>query len=159
VASIAPELLNLIDMEEIDAESVHDCTDERVMEFLESTKERESSVTAEFVKVEVLAQVTFVMSEKDPALRIMKAVADYHSRHRILRLHFINGKLKKAVEHLVSVIKPATLKALIESRLEMDKLEIKKDFLELVAYLKKMDIMHDERRHVVEYTKTGDSGI
>jgi hypothetical protein len=33
VASIDPELLeNLIDMDEIDAESVGDCTDERVME-------------------------------------------------------------------------------------------------------------------------------
>jgi hypothetical protein len=51
VASIDPELLeNLIDMEEIDANSVDDCTDESVMEFLESTKERNTSVTAEFVK-------------------------------------------------------------------------------------------------------------
>jgi hypothetical protein len=51
----------------------------------------------------------------------MKAVADYYSLHRNLRLDFINGKPKKAVEHLVSVIRPATLKALIESKLEMDK--------------------------------------
>jgi hypothetical protein len=51
VASIDPELLeNLIDMEEIDAESVDDCTDESVMEYLESTQERSSSVTAEYVK-------------------------------------------------------------------------------------------------------------
>jgi hypothetical protein len=41
VASIDPELLeNLIDMEEIDTESVDNCTDESVMEFLESTQER-----------------------------------------------------------------------------------------------------------------------
>jgi hypothetical protein len=59
VASIGPELLeNLIDMEEIDANSVDDCTDESVMEFLESTQERDASVTAEFVKAEVLAKVT-----------------------------------------------------------------------------------------------------
>jgi hypothetical protein len=51
VASIDSELLeNLIDMEEIDAESVENCTDESVMEFLESTQERDASVTAEFVK-------------------------------------------------------------------------------------------------------------
>jgi hypothetical protein len=68
------------------------------------------------------------MSEKDPALRVMKAVADYYSLHRNLRLDFVNGKLKKAVEHLVSVIRPATLKALIESKLEMDKSQLKKDF-------------------------------
>jgi hypothetical protein len=38
VASIDPELLeNIIDMEKIDADSVDDCTDESVMEFLEST--------------------------------------------------------------------------------------------------------------------------
>jgi hypothetical protein len=38
VVSIDPELLEtLIDMEEIDAESVKDCTDESVMEFYEST--------------------------------------------------------------------------------------------------------------------------
>jgi hypothetical protein len=109
VASIDPELLeNQIDMEEIDTDSVEDCTDESVTEFLESTQERDASITAELVKVEVLAKVTFSMSGKDPALRILKAVADYNSLHRNLRLDFINGKPKKAVEHLVSVIKPAT---------------------------------------------------
>jgi hypothetical protein len=98
VASIDPELPNnVIDMEEIDAESVEACTDESVMDFLESTKERDASVTAKFVKAEVLAKVTFAMSEKDPALRVMKAVADYYSLHRNLRLDFINGKPKKAV--------------------------------------------------------------
>jgi hypothetical protein len=77
VASIDPEILeNLIDMEEIDAKSVDYCTDENVMDFLESTQTRYASVTAEFVKAEVLTQVTFAMSEKDPALRVMKAVAD-----------------------------------------------------------------------------------
>jgi hypothetical protein len=106
VASIDPELLeNLIDMEEIDAESVEDCTDESVMGFIESTQERDASVTAEFVKAEVLAKVTFAMSEKDPVLRVMKAVAEYYSLHGNLRLDFINGKPKKALEHLVSVIK------------------------------------------------------
>jgi hypothetical protein len=74
VASIYPELLeNLIDMEKIDADSVDDCTDESVMEFLESTQERDASVTAELLKAEVLAKETFAMSEKDPALRVMKA--------------------------------------------------------------------------------------
>jgi hypothetical protein len=160
VASIDPELLeNLIGMEKIDADSVDDCTDESVMEFLESTQERDASVTAEFVKVEVLAKVTFAMSEKDPALRVMKAVADYYSLHRNLRLDFINGKQKKAVEHLVSVIRPATLKALIESKLEMDKSELRKDFLESVVYLEEMAIIHDEHCHVVEQKKAGDSGM
>jgi hypothetical protein len=89
----------------------------------------------------------------------MKEVADYYSLHRNLRLDFINGKPKKAVEHLVSVIKPATLKALIESKLEMDKSEFKKDFLEFAGYLKKMPIIHDEHFHVVGHKKTGDSGM
>jgi hypothetical protein len=125
-AFIDPELLeNLIDMEEIYANSVDDFTDESVIEFLESTHERDASITAKFVKAEVLAKVTFAKSERDPALRVMKAVADYYSLHRNLRLDFINDKPKKAVEHLVSVIKPATLKALIESKLEMDKSELK----------------------------------
>jgi hypothetical protein len=92
VASIDPELLeNLIDMEEIDANSVDDCIDESVMEFLESTHERDATVTAEFVKAELLAKVTFAMSENNPALRVMKAVAEYYSLHRNLRLDFING--------------------------------------------------------------------
>jgi hypothetical protein len=82
-------------MEEIDADSVDDCIDESVIEFLESTQERDASVTAEFVKAEVLAKVTFAMSEKDPALRVMKAVAEYYSLHRNLRLDFINGKRRK----------------------------------------------------------------
>jgi hypothetical protein len=97
------------------------------MEFLEFTQERDASVAAEFA--EVLAKVTFVMSEKDPALRVMKAVADFYSLHNNLTLDFINGKPKKAVEHLVSVIKPATLKALIESKLEMNESELIKNFL------------------------------
>jgi hypothetical protein len=145
-------------MKKIDADSVDDCTDESVMKFLESTQEPDASVTAEFVKSEVLAKVTFATSEKDPALRVIKAVADYYSLHRNLRLDFINGKPKKEVEHLVSVIRPATLKALIESKLEMDKSELKKDFLEFVKYLEEMAIIHDEHCHVVEQKETGDAG-
>jgi hypothetical protein len=94
----------------------------------------------------------------DPALRVTKAVADYYSLHRnLIRLH--QWQAEEAVEHLVWVIKPATLKALIESKLEMDKSELKKDFLEFVAYLKKMAIIHDEHCHVLEHKKTGDSGM
>jgi hypothetical protein len=53
VTSIDPELLkNLIDMDEIDAESIDDCTKESVMKFLESTQERDASETAEFVKAQ-----------------------------------------------------------------------------------------------------------
>jgi hypothetical protein len=54
-------------MEKIDADSVNDCTNESVMKFLESTQERDASVTVEFFKAKVLAKVTFAMSEKDPA--------------------------------------------------------------------------------------------
>jgi hypothetical protein len=95
---------------------------------------------------------------KDPAPRVTKAVADYYSLHRNLKLDFINGKPKRAVEHLASVIKPATLKALIENELEMDKSDHKKDFLEFVAYLEKMAITYDEPCHVIDHKKTGDSG-
>jgi hypothetical protein len=66
-----------------------------VTEFLEFTQERHASVTAEFVKAEVLAKLAFAMSEKDPALRVMKVVADYDSMHRNLRLDVINGKPKR----------------------------------------------------------------
>jgi hypothetical protein len=77
VASIDPKLLeNLVVMEEIDAESIDDCTDESVMEYLDSTQVRSVSVTAENVKAKVLANVSFTMSVNDPALRIKKAVAD-----------------------------------------------------------------------------------
>jgi hypothetical protein len=89
----------------------------------------------------------------------MKAAADYYSLHKNLRLDFVNGKPKKAVEDLVSVIKPATLKALIESKLEMDMSELKKDFLKFVGYLRKMAIIHDEHCHVVGHKTTGDSGM
>jgi hypothetical protein len=59
----------------------------------------------------------------------------------------------------VSVINPATLKALIESKLEMDKSDLKKDFLEFVAYLEKMAIIYDELCHVPDHKKMGDSGM
>jgi hypothetical protein len=51
--------------------------------------------------------VSFTMSERDLALRVAMAVADYYSLHRNLRSDFINGKPKKAIQHLVSVIKTA----------------------------------------------------
>jgi hypothetical protein len=96
VASIDPDLLEiLIDMVEIDANAVDDCNDESVMEVLEYTQERDASVIAEFVKAELLTKVTFAMSGKDPAMRVMKGVADYYSLHRNLRLDFINDKPKK----------------------------------------------------------------
>jgi hypothetical protein len=49
---------------------------------------------AEFVKAEVLAKVSFTMSEKYPTLRVTKAVSDYYILHRKLRLDFINGRPK-----------------------------------------------------------------
>jgi hypothetical protein len=77
VASIDPELLeNRIDMEMIDAVSVDDCEDEIVMEYLESTQERDASVTAKLVKAKVLTKVSFTISEKNRALRVTRAVAD-----------------------------------------------------------------------------------
>jgi hypothetical protein len=51
-ASIDSELLENLNMKEIDAESVDECTDESVMEYLESTQEISASVTAENVKAE-----------------------------------------------------------------------------------------------------------
>jgi hypothetical protein len=89
----------------------------------------------------------------------MKAVADYYSLHRRLRLDFINGKPKNAVEHLVSVIEPVIFKVLIKKKQEMDKSNLKKDFPGFVAYLEKRAIIHDEHCHVVEHKKTGDSGM
>jgi hypothetical protein len=74
VASIDPEFLeNLIYMEEFDVELVDDWTDESIMEYLKSTQKRSSSVTAEYVKAEVLAKVSFTTSEKDPAPHGTKA--------------------------------------------------------------------------------------
>jgi hypothetical protein len=106
-----------------------------------------------------LTKVSFNTSEKDFALHVTKAVAVYYPLHMNLRLDFINGKPKMAVEHLVSVIKPTILKALIGSKLEMDMSELKKDFLEFVGYLKKIAIIHDEHCHVVEHKNTGHSGM
>jgi hypothetical protein len=158
VASIDPELLeNVIDMEKIDADSVDDSNDESVMEYLKSTQERDVSVTGEYVKAQVLEKVSFTMSEKDPALRVTKAVADYHSLHKSLRLDFIDGMPKTAVEHLVSVIKPATLKTLLKSKQEIDKSDLKKEFLEFVAFLEKTSIINDEHCHMVDPENTGDS--
>jgi hypothetical protein len=98
------------------------------------------------------------MSEKDPALRVMKAIADYYSLHRSMRLDFIVDKPKKAGEHLVSVIKQATLKAMIESKLEMNKSDLKKDYLVFVAYLAKIAVIHDEHCRLVDRKEMGDSG-
>jgi hypothetical protein len=58
VASIDLELLeNLIDMEKIDADSVNDCTDEGVINFLESTQERDASVTCSAARTNVVLRI------------------------------------------------------------------------------------------------------
>jgi hypothetical protein len=50
VASIDPEFLeNLIDMEKIDADSVDDCTDESMMEFLVFCRPEQCSLTNSYV--------------------------------------------------------------------------------------------------------------
>jgi hypothetical protein len=67
------------------------------MEYLEYMEERGASVTAEYVKAEVLAKVSYTMSEKDPSLRVTKVVADYYSLHRKQRLDSINTQLYRAV--------------------------------------------------------------
>jgi hypothetical protein len=41
----------------------------------------------------------------------------------------------------------------------MDEFDLKKGFFESVAYLQKMAIIHDERCHVVEHKKSGNSGL
>jgi hypothetical protein len=81
-----------------------------------------------------------------------------YSLHRNLRLNFINVKPKKEVENHASVIRPATLKALIESKLEVGKPDLKKDFLDFVAYLTKMAIVQDEHCHAVDHKKLGVAG-
>jgi hypothetical protein len=160
VSSIDLELLeNLINMEKIDVDSVYDCTDESALKYMEYTQERDASVTAEFFTAEVLAKVSFTISHRNPSLGVMKAISDNDSLHRNLIQDFINGKVKQAVEHLVSVIKPATLQALIKSKQEMNMSELKRDFLDFLAYLKKMAIIHDDHCHVMEHKKTGDSGM
>jgi uncharacterized membrane protein YgcG len=99
------------------------------------------------------------MSEKDPTLRLTKPDADYYSLHRNMRLDFTNIKPKKAVGHLVSVIKPANIKVLIEGKIEMDKSDLKTDLLEFVANLEKIAILHEEHCHVLDHKQTGDSGM
>jgi hypothetical protein len=95
MASIDPELLeNLIGMEKIEADSIDDGADESVMEYLESTQERDASVVTEYVKAEMMAKVSLTMKENDPALRVTKAVADYYSLGRNMKLNFINSEPK-----------------------------------------------------------------
>jgi hypothetical protein len=53
----------------------------------------------------------------------------------------------------VSVLKPATLEALIEIKLEMDMSDLKEDFLKFVAYLETMAmaIIPSYHCHVVDH--------
>jgi hypothetical protein len=100
VALIDPELPeNLIDNY---ADFVNDWTDERVMKILEPAQDSDASATADIVKAEVLAKVSYAVSRKDSALRVIKAVAKYHSLHTNLKLDYTSGKAKTAVEHQVS---------------------------------------------------------
>jgi hypothetical protein len=156
-ASIDPELFeNLIDIETIDADSVDNVKAESVMNIIEFAPQGDLSVTADSIKTKVLAQVKFSPSEKYPALRILKAVSDQYSLPRTLKLDYINGRPKKSIEHLVSMIKLATLKALINIKLEMNMSDFKKVFLEFVAYLVKMAIIHNEHSHMINLEKAGD---
>jgi hypothetical protein len=116
VASLHPDLLeNLACMGKIkDAECAEDCTDENVMSYLKSTQCKDEALTVEDIKNEVRSKVVFHMSEKDPALRVTKAVGDHMTLRRNIKLDLVKGKPKKAVKHIVSVIKPVSLKALVE---------------------------------------------
>jgi hypothetical protein len=74
-----------------------------------------------------------------------------------VRLDFSNGKQEESC--LVSIIRPTTFKNLIESKLGINKFDLKKDFLEFpLRNLEQIAIIHDENCHVVEHKKTGDSG-
>jgi hypothetical protein len=131
-----PELLeNLIDMSMIDTDSVDDSAVGSVMGFWKSMQESGAADAAEFVKAKVLEMVMFAMLENNPALRDMKTFADHYSLHMNLNLYFIKRKPNKADGHLVSGNKPATPKALLESKLGMGKSNLRKDFIKLVAFV------------------------
>jgi exosome complex RNA-binding protein Csl4 len=72
------------------------------MKILEPAQDSDASATADIVKAEVLAKVSYAVSRKDSALRVIKAVAKYHSLHTNLKLDYTSGKAKTAVEHQVS---------------------------------------------------------
>jgi hypothetical protein len=158
VASLDPDLLeNLACMGKIkDAECAEDCTDENIMSYLKSTQCKDAALTAEDIKNEVRSKVVFHMSEKDPALRVTKAVRDYMTLHRNLKLNLVKGKPKKAVEHIVSAIKPVLLKVLVESDLELDQSDLKKDFFQFIKYLEDISVVHD--RHGRAAGKNGGGG-
>jgi hypothetical protein len=97
VASLDPDLLeNLACMGKIkDAVCAEDCTDEKLMSYHKSNQCKDAALTAEDIKNEVRSKVVFHMSEKDPALRVTKAVGDYMMLHRNLKLDLVKGKPRR----------------------------------------------------------------
>jgi hypothetical protein len=156
VASLDSDLLeNLAAKGKIkDAKSAEECTDENVLAYLKSTQTKDSTMTVDDRKNEVRNKAVFHMAENDPALRVTKEIGEYLTLYRNLKLDLVKNKPKRAVEHIVSVIKPTTLKSIVESDLELDKSDLKKDFFKFIEYFEAIAIVHD-RHGRPDTTKNG----
>jgi hypothetical protein len=78
------------------------------MEYIEYTQERTISITAESFKVAVLKKVSVTVSEKGPALRVTKAVADYYYLHIGDPIRYFVTRAKTSKTSQFAVIRRST---------------------------------------------------
>jgi hypothetical protein len=139
VSCIDPDLLqNLVWMEKIEGcDDADNVTDTHLNTWIkESLGEAATTATTEDIAAMVLRKVRINMQEKDSGMRIDQLVSDYLTLSREQGWTLIKKQPKLAIKHLVSVLKPAHLKELCENDLNLEYIELRKDFPGFVKHLR-----------------------
>jgi hypothetical protein len=102
----------------------------------ESLGEAATTATTEDIAAIVLRKVRINLQEKDSGMRIDQLVSDYLTLSREQGWTLIKKQPKLAIKNLISVLKPAHLKELCERDLNLEYIELRKDFPGFIKHLR-----------------------
>jgi hypothetical protein len=131
VSCIDPDFLqNLVWMEKIEGcDDAGNVTDTHLNTWIkESLGEGATTATTEDIAAMVQRKVRINMQEKDSGMRIDQLVSDYLTLSREQGWTLIKKQPKLAIMHVVSVLKPIHLKELCENGLNLEYIELRRDF-------------------------------
>jgi hypothetical protein len=139
VSCVDPDLLhNLFWMEKIEGSDVaDDVTDTHLETWIkESLGVAATTATTEDIAAMVLRKARIKMREKDSGMRIDQVVSDYLMLSREQGWMLTKKQPNLAIKHLISVRKPALLKELCEDDMNLEYIELRKDFQGFVKHLR-----------------------
>jgi hypothetical protein len=125
-------------MEKIEGcDDTDNVTDTHVKTWIkESLGDVATTATTEAIANMVLRKFRISMQEKDSGMRIEQLVSDYLTLSREQGWTLIKKQPKLAIKHVVSVLKPAHLKEMCENDLNLEYIELRKDFPSFVKHLR-----------------------